>query len=56
MVEKVEFYQASTSGCFGNSIEAPQNERTPIPRVHMQQQSYSYWITVNYRGLWNICQ
>ncbi len=51
MVEKVRFYQASTSELFGNAPESPQSEKTPFrPRSpYGVAKLYAYWITVNYR-------
>lgn len=49
--KKIKFYQASTSELFGNSIEIPQNEKTPFyPRSpYAVSKLFSYWITKNYR-------
>ena len=56
LVDKTKFYQASTSELFGNSIEIPQNEKTPFhPRSpYAAAKLYAYWITVNYREAYNI--
>jgi len=47
----IRFFQASSSEMFGNSVESPQNESTPIrPRnPYGVAKAYGYWITVNYR-------
>ena len=51
MVDKVRFYQASTSEMFGLVQEVPQRETTPFyPRSpYGAAKVYGYWITVNYR-------
>ena len=51
MVDRVRFYQASTSELFGNTTEYPQNEATPFrPRSpYAVAKLYAYWITINYR-------
>ncbi|HYP57414.1 MAG TPA: GDP-mannose 4,6-dehydratase [Beijerinckia sp.] len=51
MRDRVRFYQASTSELYGNSVESPQNEKTPFsPRSpYGAAKLYAYWITVNYR-------
>jgi GDPmannose 4,6-dehydratase len=48
--DRVRFYQASTSGLYGNA-PTPQNEATPFrPRSpYAAAKLYAYWITVNYR-------
>jgi GDPmannose 4,6-dehydratase len=50
------FYQASTSELYGNTTEAPQNERTPfLPRSpYGAAKLYGYWMTVNYREAYGI--
>lgn len=50
-VEKVRFYQASTSELYGQVQETPQKETTPFyPRSpYGVAKLYAYWITVNYR-------
>src|SRR5436305_4146732 len=47
--ETVRFYQASTSELFGNAVEIPQRETTPLrPRSpYGVAKLYGYWITVN---------
>lgn len=51
MLDKVRFYQASTSELFGLVQEVPQRETTPFyPRSpYAVAKLYAYWITVNYR-------
>jgi GDPmannose 4,6-dehydratase len=51
MVERVRFYQASTSELYGLVQECPQRETTPFyPRSpYAAAKLYAYWITVNYR-------
>ncbi|MAK60572.1 MAG: GDP-mannose 4,6-dehydratase [Ponticaulis sp.] len=51
MVDKVRFYQASTSELYGKVTESPQRETTPFhPRSpYGVAKLYAYWITVNYR-------
>jgi GDPmannose 4,6-dehydratase len=55
LVEKVRFYQASTSELFGSS-PSPQNEQTPFrPRSpYAVAKLYAYWITVNYRQAYGL--
>ncbi|MCP5433745.1 MAG: GDP-mannose 4,6-dehydratase [Alphaproteobacteria bacterium] len=50
-MEKVRFYQASTSELFGKVAEVPQRETTPFhPRSpYGVAKLYAFWITVNYR-------
>ena len=56
MVDKVKFYQASTSELYGLAQEVPQNENTPFyPRSpYGVAKLYAYWITINYREAYNI--
>ncbi len=56
LVEKVKFYQASTSELYGEVQETPQRETTPFhPRSpYAVAKLYAYWITVNYRESYNI--
>ncbi len=51
MIDRVRFYQASTSELFGKVQETPQKETTPFyPRSpYGVAKMYGYWITVNYR-------
>jgi GDPmannose 4,6-dehydratase len=55
LVEKVRFYQASTSELFGSS-PPPQNEQTPFhPRSpYAVAKLYAYWVTVNYRQAYGL--
>ncbi|MEW6664785.1 MAG: GDP-mannose 4,6-dehydratase [Thermodesulfobacteriota bacterium] len=56
MVEKVRFYQASTSELYGKALEVPQNEKTSFyPRSpYGAAKLYAYWICVNYREAYNM--
>lgn len=56
MLDKVRFYQASTSELFGKVVETPQTEKTPFyPRSpYAVAKLYAYWITVNYREAYNL--
>ena len=51
LIEKIKFYQASTSELFGLIQEVPQRETTPFyPRSpYGVAKLYSYWIVKNYR-------
>jgi GDPmannose 4,6-dehydratase len=51
LLDKVRFYQASTSEMFGKVVETPQKETTPFyPRSpYGVAKLYSHWITKNYR-------
>jgi GDPmannose 4,6-dehydratase len=55
-LDKIRFYQASTSELYGKVIETPQNENTPFyPRSpYGVAKLYGYWITRNYREAYNI--
>ena len=50
-LNKIRFYQASTSELYGKVVEKPQNENTPFyPRSpYGVAKLYGYWITKNYR-------
>ena len=50
------FYQASSSELFGNTTEAPQNERTRFyPRSpYAAAKAYAYYMTVNYREAYGL--
>jgi len=50
-LDKIRFYQASTSEMFGKVVEIPQKETTPFyPRSpYGVAKLYSHWITKNYR-------
>ena len=56
MVDKVKFYQASTSELYGLAQEVPQNENTPFyPRSpYGVAKLYAYWIVRNYREAYKI--
>ncbi|HTZ21152.1 MAG TPA: GDP-mannose 4,6-dehydratase [Opitutaceae bacterium] len=51
LVQKVRFYQASSSEMFGKVQQVPQTEVTPFwPRSpYGCAKVYAYWLTVNYR-------
>lgn len=51
LIDKVKFYQASSSEMFGKVSEVPQNENTRFhPRSpYGVSKVFSYWATVNYR-------
>jgi GDPmannose 4,6-dehydratase len=51
LVEKVRFYQASSSEMYGRVQEVPQTESTPFwPRSpYACAKVYAYWLTVNFR-------
>ena len=50
-IEKIRFYQASTSELYGKVMEIPQRETTPFyPRSpYGVAKLYGFWITKNYR-------
>ena len=56
LVEKVRYYQASSSEMFGKVQEVPQTERTPFwPRSpYGCAKMYAHWLTVNYRESYNL--
>ena len=56
MVNKVRFYQASSSEMYGKVQEVPQTETTPFwPRSpYACAKVYGYWLTVNYRESYNL--
>ncbi len=56
LVEKVRFYQASSSEMFGEVQEVPQTETTPFwPRSpYGCAKVYAYWLTVNYRESYHL--
>lgn len=56
LVDKVKFYQASTSELYGKVMETPQKETTPFyPRSpYGVAKLYSYWIVVNYREAYGL--
>jgi GDPmannose 4,6-dehydratase len=55
-LEKIKFYQASTSEMYGKVIEVPQSETTPFyPRSpYGVAKLYAHWITINYREAYKI--
>jgi len=55
-LDKIRFYQASTSEMFGKVVEVPQKETTPFyPRSpYGVAKLYSHWITKNYRESYNM--
>jgi GDPmannose 4,6-dehydratase len=56
IIEKIKFYQASTSELYGLVQEVPQKETTPFyPRSpYGVAKLYGYWITKNYRESYNM--
>ena len=56
LVDKVRFYQASSSEMFGKVQEVPQTEKTPFwPRSpYGCAKMYAHWLTVNYRESYNL--
>lgn len=56
LIDKIKFYQASTSELYGLVQETPQTEKTPFyPRSpYAVAKLYGYWITVNYREAYNM--
>ncbi len=56
LVDKVKFYQASSSEMFGKVQEVPQTETTPFwPRSpYGCAKMYAHWLTVNYRESYNL--
>ncbi len=56
MMERVRFYQASTSEMYGKVQAIPQSETTPFyPRSpYAVAKLYGHWITVNYREAYGI--
>lgn len=55
-IQKIRFYQASTSELYGKVMEVPQTETTPFyPRSpYGVAKLYGYWITKNYRESYGI--
>jgi GDPmannose 4,6-dehydratase len=51
LIDKVRFYQASSSEMYGKVQEVPQTETTPFwPRSpYACAKVYAFWLTVNYR-------
>ena len=56
LVEKVRYYQASSSEMYGKVQEVPQLETTPFwPRSpYACAKVYAHWLTVNYRESYNM--
>lgn len=56
MLERVRFYQASTSEMYGKVQAVPQAETTPFyPRSpYAVAKLYAHWITVNYREAYGV--
>ncbi len=56
LVDKVRYYQASSSEMFGKVQEVPQVETTPFwPRSpYGCAKVYAHWLTVNYRESYNL--
>lgn len=56
LVDRVRFYQASSSEMFGKVQEVPQIETTPFwPRSpYGCAKMYAHWLTVNYRESYNL--
>lgn len=56
LVDKVRYYQASSSEMFGKVQEVPQTESTPFwPRSpYGCAKMYAHWLTVNYRESYNL--
>jgi GDPmannose 4,6-dehydratase len=56
LVEKVKFYQASTSELYGEVLESQQSEDTPFNPVspYAVAKLYSYWIIKNYKNAYNM--
>jgi GDPmannose 4,6-dehydratase len=56
MMDRVRFYQASTSELYGKVQAVPQNESTPFyPRSpYGVAKLYAYWIVVNYREAYGL--
>lgn len=56
MMDRVRFYQASTSEMFGKVQATPQSETTPFyPRSpYAVAKLYAHWITVNYREAYGV--
>lgn len=56
LVEKVKFYQASSSEMFGKVVETPQNERTPFyPRSpYGVAKTFAHYTSINYREAYNM--
>ena len=55
-LNKIKFYQASSSELYGKVQEMPQNEKTPFYPCspYAVAKLYAYWIIVNYREAYNL--
>jgi GDPmannose 4,6-dehydratase len=55
-LDKIKFYQASTSELYGKVVEVPQTEKTPFyPRSpYGVAKLYGFWIVKNYRESYNM--
>ena len=56
LIDKVRYYQASSSEMFGKVQSVPQTEETPFwPRSpYACAKVYAHWLTVNYRESYNL--
>lgn len=56
LMDRIRYYQASSSEMYGKVVETPQNEETPFyPRSpYAVSKVFGYWITVNYREAYNM--
>ncbi len=56
LIDRVRFYQASTSEMYGNSPNQPKNESTPFypTSPYAAAKLYAYWMTVSYRKAYGI--
>jgi GDPmannose 4,6-dehydratase len=56
IIDKIRFYQASTSELYGKVLETPQSETTPFNPVspYASAKQYAFYIVKNYREAYNI--
>ena len=56
LADSCRFFQASTSAMFGNAMEVPENENTPLhPNdPYAISKVYGYWMTQMYRKAYNM--
>ena len=56
LIDKVKFYQASTSELFGKTQISPQNENTPFAPCspYAAAKLYAYWMVRNYRDTYGL--
>jgi|SRR3990167_4534444 len=56
LIDRIKFYQASTSELYGKALEIPQNENTPFnpQSPYGVAKLYAYWIAKNYRNAYGI--